>query len=177
MERLGFRESEYSRKSGSLRSKFGEIREIREIWDLEEIWIPTPNNSGSGRFNLESFPKYLPTQYSLDPIKSTMILPERFQKKHGKMIMENMILPVQIFLASRDLQYDFPKIGSLRSPVCNFLFTFVQVWLPNLRSQHFVPNLFSQKTELTDSCSSSSWTRRCLDWHSYRVNRGSWSAW
>ena len=83
--------------------------------------------------------------YSLDPIKSTMILPERFQKKHGKMIMENMILPVQIFLASRDLQYDFPKIGSLRSPVCNFLFTFVQVWLPNLRSQHFVPNLFSQK--------------------------------
>ena len=84
-------------------------------------------------------------QYSLDPIKSTMILPERFQKKHGKMIMENMILPVQIFLASRDLQYDFPKIGSLRSPVCNFLFTFVQVWLPNLRSQHFVPNLFSQK--------------------------------
>ena len=85
--------------------------------------------------------------YSLDPIKSTMILPERFQKKHGKMIMENMILPVQIFLASRDLQYDFPKIGSLRSPVCNFLFTFVQVWLPNLRSQHFVPNLFSQKKQ------------------------------
>ena len=34
--------------------------------------------------------------------------------------MENMILPVQIFLASRDLQYDFPKIGSLR---CNFLFS------------------------------------------------------
>ena len=59
--------------------------------------------------------------------------------------MENMILPVQIFLASRDLQYDFPKIGWLRSPVCNFIFTFVQVWLPNLRSQHFVPNLFSQK--------------------------------
>ena len=32
-----------------------------------------------------------------------------------------MILPVQIFLASRDLQYDFPKIVSLRSPVITYV--------------------------------------------------------
>ena len=77
----------------------GEVMRAEKIGDLKELVCDKINNDFTGTFSKKTW--------------------KNDNGKHD--------LPVQIFLASRDLQYDFPKIGSLRSPVCNFLLTFVQV--------------------------------------------------